>query len=149
CLSAMQATPEAIAAGRVLVAPLLLIALLWIVVRTRDGARQWLGGLGRGSPVLGFIGRHLVAVGAPFFVAVILTQLYGAITGRPNVPGAMILTLNLAVGLLVFETLLQAVVRRLDSQLSGFTPASDEPKLPDVVARCLRVAVLIGIVVIL
>ena len=61
----------------------------------------------------------------------------------------MILTLNLAVGLLVFETLLQAVVRRLDLQLPGFTPASDRQKLPDVVARCVRVAVLIGIVVVL
>ena len=148
-LAAMQATPEAIAAGRVLVAPLLLLVLLWIVVRTRDGARQWLGGLGRVSPVVGFIGRHWVAVVAPFFIAIILTQLYGAISGRPNVPAAMILTLNLAVGLLVFETLLQAVVRRLDSQLPGFTPASDRQKLPDVVARCVRVAVLIGIVVVL
>ena len=30
---------------------------------------------------------------------------------------------------------------------SGVTPASDSPKLPDVVARCVRVAVLIGVAV--
>ena len=46
----------------------------------------------------------------------------------------MLLTLGLVVGVVVFETLLQAFVRRLDSQLVGRTPASDAPKLPDVVA---------------
>ena len=59
----------------------------------------------------------------------------------------MLLTLNLVVGVLIFETLMQAFVRRLDSQLVGRTPASDTPKLPDVVARCIRVAVLIGVAV--
>jgi small-conductance mechanosensitive channel len=144
---AMDATPDAIAAGRVVSAPVLLAAMLWLVVRAQEGARQWLGGLGRVAPVVGFIGRNWVGVAVPFFVAVIATQLYGAVTGRAGVPSAMILTLNLAAGLLVFETLLQALVRRLDSQLPGFTPASERPKLPDVVARCIRVAVLIVIAV--
>ena len=61
----------------------------------------------------------------------------------------MLLTLNLVAGVLIFETLLQAFVRRLDSQLVGRTPASDAPKLPDVVARCVRVAVLIGVAVVI
>ena len=61
----------------------------------------------------------------------------------------MLLTLNLVVGVLVFETLLQAFVRRLDSQLVGRTPASDSPKLPDVIARCVRVAVLIAVAVVI
>lgn len=143
----MGATPDAIAAGRVVTAPVLLAAILWLVVGTREGARQWLGGLGRVTPVVGFIGRNWVAVAVPFFVAMIATQLYGAVSGRTGVPSAMILTVNLVAGLLVFETLLQALVRRLDSQLPGFTPASERPKLPDVVARCIRVAVLIVIAV--
>lgn len=144
---AMGETPEAIAAGRILTAPVLLAAILWLVVRAREGARQWLGGLGRVAPVVGFIGCNWVAMAVPFFVAVVATQLYGAVSGRTGVPGAMILTLNLVAGLLVFETMLQALVRRLDSQLPGFTPASERPKLPDVIARCIRVAVLIVIAV--
>src|SRR6185436_305488 len=64
-----------------------------------------------------------------------------------HVGAAMLLTLVLVVAVLMFETLMQAFVRRLDSQLLGRTPASDEAKLPDVVARCVRVAVLIGVVV--
>src|SRR5262249_24110698 len=81
------------------------------------------------------------------FVALALTQTYSAIAGRVQVGGAMLLTLGLVVGVLFFETLMQAFVRRLDSQLPGRTAASDAPKLPDVVARCVRVAVLIGVVV--
>jgi small-conductance mechanosensitive channel len=144
---AMGATPDAIAAGRLVTAPVLLAAMIWLVMRTQEGARQWLGGLGRVAPVVGFIGRSWAAVAIPFFVAVIATQLYGAVSGRTGVPSAMILTLNLVGGLLVFETLLQTLVRRLDSQLPGFTAASERPKLPDVVARCIRVAVLIVIAV--
>lgn len=148
-LAALQAPPEAIAAGRLLIAPLLLLFLIWIVVRAGSGARQWLVGLGQAAPVVGFVGRHWVGLAISFFTLVIATQAYGAISGRAGVPAAMILTLNLALGLIFFETLLQAVVRRLDSQLDGYTPAADRPKLADVVARCVRVAVLIGIVVVL
>src|SRR5262249_32069034 len=43
----------------------------------------------------------------------------------------------------MFETLLQATVRRLDSQFEGFAPADDRQRLPDVLARCARVFVLI------
>jgi hypothetical protein len=55
----------------------------------------------------------------------------------------MRLTLSLTAGLLIFETLLGAFLQRVDSALPGRTPASDMPKLPDVLARCLRVFVLI------
>jgi small-conductance mechanosensitive channel len=142
---AMGATPDAIAAGRIVTAPVLLAAMIWLVVQSQEGARQWLCGLGRAAPAVGFIGRSWIAVSLPFFAAVICTQLYGAVSGRTGVPSAMILTVNLVAGFLVFETLLQALVRRLDSQLPGFTAASERPKLPDVVARCIRVAVLIVI----
>jgi hypothetical protein len=39
---------------------------------------------------------------------------------------------------------MQAFVRRLIT-VGRRTPASDSPKLPDVAARCVRVAVLIGV----
>ena len=122
-------------------------AFVWLVVRSRDAARQWLGGLGTVAPLAGVVGRHWIPVATCFFVALAATQAYGAISGRAYVAGTMLLTLDLVVGVLIFETLLQAFVRRLDSQLVGRTPASDAPKLPDVVARCVRVAVLIGVAV--
>ena len=148
-LAAAQAPPDAIAAWRVLTAPAVLLILLVFVVRVRDGAKQWLVGLARVAPWNGFLGRHWVAVASVVFVALVATQIYGAITEHLDAPNAVLLTLNLIIGLLMFETLLQAVVRRLDSQLEGFTPADDRQRLPDVLARCARVFVLILVVVVI
>lgn len=146
-LEATKPPAEVIADGRVLSAPIVLAVFVWLVVRSKEAARQWFGGLGAVAPVAGFIGRHWVGFGISFFTAAVATQVYGAISEHLDVPKALILTIALVAGLLVFETLMQALVRRLDSQLAGFTPAGDTPKLPDVIARCLRVAVLIGVIV--
>jgi len=146
-LDATKPPPEAIAAGRVLTAPIGLAVFIWLVVRSKEAARQWFGGLGAVAPVAGFIGHHWVGLGVSFFTAAIATQVYGAISEYLDVPKALLLTVTLVAGLLVFETLMQALVRRLDSQLAGFTSAGDTPKLPDVIARCVRVAVLIGVIV--
>ena len=124
-----------------------MAGLLWIVFGSREAARQWLGGLATAAPLVGVIGRHWPGVATSFFVALGATQIYSTVSGRTQVGGAILLTLSLVLGLLVFETLMQAFVRRLDSQLLGSTPASDRPKLPDVVARCIRVAVFIGVAV--
>jgi small-conductance mechanosensitive channel len=146
-LAAVPAPPDAIAAGRVLTAPALLVVLVVFTVRARDAAKHWLVGLSRAAPWNGWIGRHWVAAASVVFVALVATQIYGAITERLNAPNAVLLTLNLLIGLLMFETLLQATVRRLDSQLEGFTPSDDRQRLPDVVARCARVFVLLLVIV--
>jgi len=120
---------------------------LWVVLGSRTAARQWLDGLSKAAPVVGVLSRHWPAVATTFFVALGATQIYSAVSGRLQVGGAMLLTLGLVIGLLVFETLMQAFVRRLDSFLVGATAASDRPKLPDVAARCVRVAAFIGVAV--
>jgi len=146
-LEAAGASTEAIAAGRILSAPIGLAVLLIFVVRAREGAARWLNGLARVAPWNGVIGRHWVPVASTVFVVLIATQIYGAITQHHRAPTAVLLTLNLLIGLLLFETLLQAGVRRLDSQLDGYSPASDRQRLPDVLARCARVFVLILVIV--
>ena len=148
-LPALAAPADAIAAFQVFGGLISLALFIWLVVRSAQAARQWFDGLGVVSRWAGMVGRHWIALAVPFFVALGATQIYGAISGHANVSTAMLLTLNLVVGLLFFETLLQAFVRRLDSQLPGLTPAGDAPKLPDVVARCVRVAVLIGVAVVI
>ena len=146
-LRAIGTTPEGVASYQVLVAGIYLLAFLWLSFDSREAARQWFGGLGTAAPALGLVGRYWVPVAPLFFAALTVTMAYGAISGRTHIGEAMGLTLGLVVALLLFETLMQAFVRRLDSQLLGRTPASDSPKLPDVVARCVRVAVLIGVLV--
>src|SRR6185312_5032526 len=146
-LFSMDTPAEAIAAYQIVGTTVTVAGLLWIVFGSREAARQWLGGLATAAPLVGVIGRHWPGVATSFFLALGATQIYSAVSGRTQVGGAILLTLSLVIGLLVFETLMQAFVRRLDSQLPGHTPASDRPKLPDVVARCIRVAVFIGVAV--
>jgi len=146
-LAAIRTPLEALGAYQVLGVAAYLTAFIWLVFGSREAARQWFGGLGKVAPLAGLVGRNWIPVATGFFVALGATQIYSAVSGRVYVGNAMLLTLNLVVGVLIFETLMQAFVRRLDSQLVGRTPASDTPKLPDVVARCIRVAVLIGVAV--
>lgn len=148
-LVAVDTPPLAVEAGRLLFAPVVLAAFYLFVVGTRTAARQWLGGLGRVAPVARVIGAYWVGIALVFFGAVVVTIVFGAITGHHGVTRAMLLTVNLVFGLLLFETFLQAFVRRLDSQMPGFTPASTMEKLPDVAARCIRVAALIVVVVVI
>lgn len=123
--------------------PFYVAIFLWLIFSTNEAMRQWLMGLGRNASPAYFIGRHWLPIATIFFVTVGLTLWYGIALDRPHVGRAMLTTLNVAVFLLLVETLMQAFVRRLDSQLAGYTPASTTPKLPDVVARCVRVGVLI------
>ena len=146
-LHAIGTPIEAMGAFQVLAVLAYLAGFLWLTFKSKDAARQWFGGLGKVAPLIGSVGNNWIPVATTFFTALGLTQIYGAVSGRMHVGSAMILTLMLVVGVLMFETLMQAFVRRLDSMLDGGTPASDRPKLPDVVACCVRVAVLIGVAV--
>ena len=59
-----------------------LSAFVWLVVRSREAARQWLGGLGTVAPLAGVVSRHWIPVATWFFVALAATQIYGAVSGR-------------------------------------------------------------------
>ncbi|MBI2715459.1 MAG: mechanosensitive ion channel [Rhizobiales bacterium] len=148
-LAPLSPSDDAIAAGRLITSPVVLAAPIWLIITVKTAAAQWLGGLGRSARYAAFISRHWLGITIPLIVAIVATQIYGAVTGHLHVPTALVLTLNLLIGVLLFETLLQAFVRRLDSQLPGFTPAGPAPTLADVVARCIRVAVLIGVIVLI
>ena len=140
---------DAIAASRLITSPIVLVLPIWLIVTVRTAAQQWLGGLGRTARYAAFIGRHWLGITIPLIVAIVATQIYGAVTGHLNVPIALVLTLNLLMGVLLFETLLQAFVRRLEFATAGPHAGRRRPNLPDVVARCIRVAVLIGVAVLI
>ena len=138
----------AVEAGRLVFSPILMGVFVVFVLSMREPARQWFGGLGTVAPFARVVGQYWVPLALSFFLALVLTLAYGAVSGRNGIGDAMLVTLNLVFGLLLFETFLQAIVQRFDSRLPGFTPAGEREKLPDVVARCLRVAVLIGVIVV-
>ena len=144
-LVAIQTPLDALSAARMLAAPIAVAAFLWFVVRSAAAMRQWFGDHSGAPRLWRWIGNHWIAVASPFFIVLGAALIYGAVSGQANVAMAMRLTLGLTAGLLIFETLLVAFLQRVDLALPGRTPASDMPKLPDVLARCLRVAVLIGV----
>jgi small-conductance mechanosensitive channel len=134
---------EAMSAGRVLAAPVVVAALLWFVVQSESGVRHWCNGLIGAPRLYRFIGDHWIAVAIPFFLVIGAALVYGAVSQLTEVASALRLTLSLIVGLLVFETVLSALLQRIR------TPQGGGARLPDVLARCLRVAILIGVVVVL
>jgi small-conductance mechanosensitive channel len=135
---------DAIAAYQVGIVLVYVPVSLWLVLSARTAAQQWLASLGTSAPLARVAGRRWIGVAGTFFVALGATQIYSAISGRMQVGSAMLLTLTVVIGLLIFDTLMQAVVRRLDARMAERAPGGVAPKLPDVVARCVRVAVLIG-----
>lgn len=141
-LANLDTPPIALAAYQAIMGLLGLTVLLWLVVRSREAARQWLADLGTASRPARLIGRAWLFLSVPFVVALGAMQFYGALSHHVAVALALLLTLNLIVALLFFETVLQAVVRRLD--VNGGAAA-----LAALVARCLRVAVLIGVTVVI
>jgi small-conductance mechanosensitive channel len=146
-LLASGTQPAAMAAYQLVVTPVALALMLWVALSCREAARQWLDGLATAAPVMRAVARRWTFVAPLFLVALSAAQIYNATSGRVEIGGALLLTLGLVVGVPLFETLMQAFIRRLDSQLVGRTPASATPGLPDVVARCVRVAVLILVAV--
>ena len=142
-LVAIGTPHEAMTAYQVVAAVIYVCAFLWLVLRSREAARQWFVGLGALAPAIGTIGRKWVPLATAFFLALGATQIYGAISDRAHVAGAMLLTLTLVVGILIFETLMQAVVRRLDSLIASHKAGRTTTTLPDIVARCVRVAIII------
>jgi small-conductance mechanosensitive channel len=137
-LVAIDSPVAAIAAGRLVGLPAVLVILLWMLTSSRGAVTSWAKTLLGETGVGGAVARHAVKVVGTFLTAILATQLYGALTTRPTIPGAMLLTLNIGIALVMLETILQAFVARM-------TRAGQEemPSIYALIARCTRVAALI------
>jgi hypothetical protein len=87
--------------------------------------------------------RNWLVIAVPFFVVLFLAQIYGAITGHLTISSALLLTLNLIIALLLFETLLHFSAKRISAPAG--LPAQAEPHVVHVIVRCIRVAAYIGV----
>lgn len=107
---------------------------------------QWFGDLAGAaqSGVMAGLARGWLAVGLPFIGVLTLAQMYGSITARHTVPSAVLLTLNVVVALILFETVVAYIARR--RAVAVDVPAG-RPRPMDLVVRCVRVAVQIAAVV--
>ena len=144
-LTAIQTPPEAIAAWQVLTSFLAFGLLLWAAWRSRHPVAAWFGGMIHPSRLVSFeaaLARHWLAIAVSLFFVLFLAQLHGALTQRFAVATALLLTVNLLIGLVLFETLLHFVKQ----QVSGVDSAAPaKPRAADLVARCVRVGIYIAL----
>jgi moderate conductance mechanosensitive channel len=154
-LRSLQAPNEAIAAAQILGNVIIFGLLVWAAWASREPMATWFADLGRvdGRHSIGqCLGRHWFALALPFFLLLLVAQIYGAIDLRSTIPAAMVLTLNVIVGLIFLKTLIAYLLRlhrrrrpagtELE-KLAASAPAP-EPFVSDVVARCIFLAAILG-----
>ena len=116
-LTAIQTPPEAISAWQVLTSFLAFGLFLWAAWRSRHPVAAWFGGMIDPSRLVSFeaaLARNWLAIAVSlFFVVLFLAQLHGALTQRFAVATALLLTVNLLIGLVLFETLLHFVKQQV------------------------------------
>ena len=151
---ALQSPSEAIAAGQILGNVVVIGLFVWGAWVSREPMASWLADLARvdGRRSMGeFLGRHWLAVALPFFLLLLIAQIYGAIEIRSTIPAAMVLTLNVVIGLIFLKTLIAYLTRlhrhaafSATEQEGPVTSAIAEPDASDVIARCVFVAAMLG-----
>jgi moderate conductance mechanosensitive channel len=145
-LTAIKAPPEALSAWQLTMSFIALGLLLWAAWSLRKPVAAWLASMASTTrAALRTIAWNWLAIAVPLFVVLFLAQIYGAVTQHFAVPTALLLTLNLIIALLLFETLLHFISKRIPAPAGG--PVHVQPRARDVVVRCVRVAVYIGVIV--
>ncbi len=152
-LMATQAPPEVVAAGQILASTVATSLAIAAAVASRAPIARWLAGLSRNREGQGFgrrLGLNWLHVAIPLFLFFALTQIYGAISVRYTVPNAVLLTLNALIALISLQTLGRYLTRPEIEPVGAAEPslpatAPPPRRILDVVLRCLRVAILIGV----
>jgi small-conductance mechanosensitive channel len=147
-LLAIQTPTDAVACMMIINGFAVMGALLAVIFRSRRAVADWFAWLADGSGAtreiqLG-LARNWASIAVPALVVMWGAQVFGAITDRLEVPQGIALTLNLVIGLLLFESLVDFVGR---SNATAADAATGGPTLRTVIARCLRMAVVIGVLV--
>jgi moderate conductance mechanosensitive channel len=143
-LTAIQTPSEAISAWQLLTSFLVLGLFLWTAWNLRKPVATWFAGMSATTEPQHFghtVAQNWLVIAVPFFVILFLAQIYGAITEHFAVPLALLLTVNLIIALLLFETLLRFIVKRIPAAVS----VPQQPRAVDVIVRCIRVAAYIGV----
>jgi moderate conductance mechanosensitive channel len=148
-LAAIQAPSEARSAWQLLTSLLVLGLLLWSAWNLRQPVSAWFAGMistTEAGHLEHTVARNWLVIAVPFFVVLFLAQIDGAVMEHFVVPAALLLTINLIIALLLFETLLHFIVKRIPAP-AGLLALARPPRASDVVVRCIRVAVYLGVAV--
>ncbi|RYE58833.1 MAG: hypothetical protein EOP20_05565, partial [Hyphomicrobiales bacterium] len=111
-LIAIGTPAEVVAAAQIAVTSTVLALVFWMASRSRMAVGVWMAGLSSAKAGLaGWLGAHWLVVATPLFIALGLTQIYGAIVARYSAPNAVLLMLNALIALILFQTLARYLTR--------------------------------------
>ncbi|AZO81951.1 MULTISPECIES: mechanosensitive ion channel domain-containing protein [unclassified Bosea (in: a-proteobacteria)] len=154
-LIATQAPPEAVAAGQLLATTIGVSLAIATAAASRAPMARWFATLSQSQEQRSFgrrLGLNWLYVAIPLFVFLGLTQIYGAVSIRYTVPNAVLLTLNALIVLISLQTLVRYLTRpdgEAPTATDSLPSSAPQPRrVLDVVLRCLRVAILIGVIAI-
>ncbi|HSI40032.1 MAG TPA: mechanosensitive ion channel family protein [Xanthobacteraceae bacterium] len=145
-LVGIQAPPQAVACGILIDSVLVTAAFVWAASSVRGPMSRWLRGLsnaGQPGPVQAALAKSWLVVAIPFFVALGLANIYGALVNRAGTHEALVTTLNVVIALLLLESLLDKASRLLGRDLDR-TEACPRAPAVEAVVRCVRMAIIIG-----
>jgi small-conductance mechanosensitive channel len=141
---ALGAPDGAIAAGGVLGSLVILATFVWAAWQSRREGAQWFSQLIRPSilaSVQGAVAENWLVIAIPFFVLLAGAQIRGVLGLHFEVSTALILTLNLIIALILLETLLQFIHRRLGAVAEPGVVAA--PNMALSIANCARMAAIV------
>lgn len=153
-LIATNSPAEVVAAGQIVVSITTVSLAIWAALSSRIPMASWFADLSqdRGDRSMGrWLGVHWLYLAVPLFALMGLTQIFGAVMVRYTVPNAVLLTLNALIALVILQTLSRYLTRPMSVPVSAEPGTSPAPipgpqRFSDVVVRCLRVAIVIGVI---
>jgi len=143
----IQITPEAIVAVGLAISVVIPSLYALIVIHCQSDIRDWLLGIidenAGSSSIKAMLAQHWHLIALPVLVVLGLARAYEALSDSGVVAAGVIVTLNVAVGLLLAETLLSFVVKR---HRASVLTASDHPEASHAypfAVRAIRVTILV------
>lgn len=155
-LEGMQSPPLVIACAMLVNTALLTSLLIATAVAIREPVAKWLHGLtqtGQPGPMVSILSRWWLALAIPIFLLLGMARVYGALTSLEGIHLAILMTMDVLIGLIAIESFMDKICRMMRvqtvaSEAEGEPPAEGErsearERLVEAIMRCIRIAVLL------
>ncbi|WP_413990377.1 mechanosensitive ion channel family protein [Labrys okinawensis] len=145
-LVALESPAVAIGSAQLYSAIIMAAGMIAICAWLNRPVSHWFIGVtnpAHASPIKRSLARHWLIAAVIMFVSFAVADIYGAVTGRSNVPRALALTLAIVVGLLLLESLVHRLRILLQHRSEGGVHVV-HPRGAEALARCARFGILIA-----
>lgn len=144
-LEGMHSSPLVIACSMLVNTLILTALLIGGVVAIREPVAQWLHGLssgGKPGALVSTVARFWLVIAIPIFLLLGMARIYGALTSATGVHEAILMSMNVMIGLLVLESFMDKVCRLMQAEDAQIN--TRRHKAIEAFMRCVRVAILLG-----